>query len=56
MPEMTSMVLVEMPEGKAASYTRARLRVEGKLVLNHRDPENFLYIIQGAKVREDRDE
>ncbi len=50
MPELTHMVLVEMPEGKAARYTRERVRVTGKLKLNATDPENFLYIVGEARV------
>jgi hypothetical protein len=51
MPELTNMVLVEMPEGKAARFTRDRLRVTGKLKLNATDPENFLYLVQDAEVQ-----
>jgi Tfp pilus assembly protein PilF len=50
MPEMTAMVLVEMPEGKTRTYTRGQLKVTGKLKLNSSDPENFLYILKDAKV------
>lgn len=56
MPELTGMVLVEMPDGKSAAYTRERIRVEGKLLLNGKDPENFLYLLRDAKVSEERDE
>src|SRR5262249_35209783 len=51
MPEMTQIVLVELPEGKSGRYTREPIRVTGKLVLNATDPENFFYTIQDAKVR-----
>jgi hypothetical protein len=50
MPEMTAMVLVEMPEGKTRTYTRGLMKVTGKLKLNASDPENFLYIMKDAKV------
>jgi hypothetical protein len=53
MPELTNMVLVEMPEGKSARFTRDRIRVTGKLRLNSTDPENFLYLVQDAQVKED---
>jgi hypothetical protein len=53
MPELTQMVLVEMPEGKSARYTRDRIRVTGKLKLNATDPESFLYLVQGAEVADD---
>lgn len=50
-PEMTGIFLVELPEGKTFRYTRGRIRVRGKLVLNASDPENFLYTIHDAEVR-----
>jgi hypothetical protein len=50
MPEMTAMVLVDMPEGKSFTYSRGKLKVKGKLKLNGNDPENFLYIVKDAKV------
>jgi hypothetical protein len=50
MPEMTGMVLIEMPEGKTRTYSRSALKVTGKLKLNSTDPENFLYILRDAKV------
>src|SRR5262249_28935823 len=53
MPEGVNIVLVELPEGKAGRYTRERVKVTGKLVLNARDPENFLYTIRDAKVSDD---
>jgi hypothetical protein len=50
MPEMTGIVLVELPAGRTFRATRAPLRVTGTLVLNATDPENYLYIIRDAKV------
>jgi hypothetical protein len=50
MPEIASIVLVELPAGKSKTYTRGRVKVEGKLTLNATDPENFLYTIGKAKV------
>jgi hypothetical protein len=49
-PEMTAIVLVEMPDGKTARYTREQIRIRGKLVLNATDPENFLYTLRDAVV------
>ncbi len=49
-PEMTGLVLIELPEGKAGTYSRSRLRVTGTLMLNGKDPENFLYIVKDAKA------
>jgi hypothetical protein len=56
MPELTNIVLVEMPEGKSGRFTRDRLRVTGTLALNATDPENFLYTIRDAKVTDDTSE
>ena len=36
--------------------TGDRVRVTGKLVLNPSDPENFLYTIRDAKIRDDTSE
>jgi hypothetical protein len=52
-PEMTGIVLVELPEGKTHRYTRDPVRVRGKLTLNARDPENFLYTIRDAEVSQE---
>lgn len=52
-PEMTGILLVELPEGKSYRYTRGQVRVRGKLILNATDPENFLYTIQDAEVSQD---
>ncbi|MFO0841608.1 MAG: hypothetical protein U0797_04295 [Gemmataceae bacterium] len=56
MPELVNIVLVELPEGRAGRFTRDRLRVTGKLVLNATDPENFLYTVRDAKIRDDAGE
>jgi hypothetical protein len=52
MPEMTGIILVELADGKNVTYTRGLVRVSGKLILNAKDPENFLYTISNAKVAE----
>jgi hypothetical protein len=52
-PEMTGILLIELPEGKTFHYTRGPVRVRGKLILNASDPENFLYTIRDAEVRPD---
>ncbi len=52
MPELTGIVLVELPAGKTTSYTRGQVKVAGKLTLNANDPEKFLYTIGKAKVTE----
>ncbi|MFO0877350.1 MAG: tetratricopeptide repeat protein [Gemmataceae bacterium] len=56
MPEMASIVLVELPPGQSGRYTRDPLRVRGKLQLNASDPENFLYIVREARVLTGGDE
>jgi hypothetical protein len=51
-PEATGIVYVEMPAGKTARLTRGLVKISGKLQLNDKDPENFLYTISKAKVAE----
>jgi hypothetical protein len=51
MPEITGIVLVELPDGKTTTYTRSPVQVVGKLKLNSSDPENFLYSISKAQVK-----
>jgi tetratricopeptide (TPR) repeat protein len=50
MPEITAIVLVELPRGQTRTYTRGAVKVVGTLSLNSTDPENFLYTIGKAKV------
>lgn len=52
MPEIIGIVRVELPAGKTAVFTRSLIKVVGKLALNAKDPENFLYTIKEAKVME----
>jgi len=49
-PEPTGIVLVEPPADKTIRLTREAVRVEGRLKLNAKDPEEFLYTIVEAKV------
>jgi hypothetical protein len=51
-PEVTGIMLVELPAGKSRTFTRSQVRVTGRLKLNATDPESFLYVVQGAKVIE----
>jgi hypothetical protein len=51
MPQITGIVLVELPAGKTATYTRGPVQVVGGLKLNSSDPENFLYSISKAQVK-----
>lgn len=53
MPEVTGIMLVELPESKSMTLSRSRIKVTGTLKLNDGDPENFLYCIRGAKVVEE---
>ena len=50
MPDITGIILVELPAGKSKAYTRTPIRITGKLKLNESDPENFLYTINEATV------
>src|SRR5262249_13372006 len=52
MPEITAIVLVDLPPGQTRGYTREPVKVTGKLSLNATDPENFLYTISQAKIAE----
>ena len=50
MPEVTGIVLVELPSAKTATYSRGQVKITGKLSLNATDPENFLYTVKDAKL------
>jgi hypothetical protein len=50
MPDTVSIVYVELPTGKTATYQRGLVRVVGRLTLNTNDPEDFLYAIRDARV------
>ena len=50
MPELNSIVFVELPEGKTFTNTKTLVKVTGTLKLNKTDPENFLYTLEGAKA------
>ncbi|HLJ94677.1 MAG TPA: hypothetical protein VKU02_15935 [Gemmataceae bacterium] len=50
MPEVTGILLIEMPVNKTTTFTRSQVKIIGKLSLNGSDPENFLYTIKDAKV------
>jgi hypothetical protein len=52
MPEISAIVLVELPAGKSTTLTRGLVKIVGKLTLNATDPENFLYTLSKAKVSE----
>jgi tetratricopeptide (TPR) repeat protein len=50
MPEITGIVLVDLPPGKTTTLTREQVKITGRMALNAKDPENFLYTIKGATV------
>lgn len=50
MPELTGILLVELPAGKTATFQRSLVRVVGRLALNRSDPEDFLYGMRDARV------
>jgi tetratricopeptide (TPR) repeat protein len=50
MPEIMSIIYVELPRGRTVNYTRGLVRVVGRLVLNDSNPEEFLYTIKNARV------
>jgi Tfp pilus assembly protein PilF len=52
MPDITGIVLVQLPPEKTVTYTRTLIKVVGTLKLNTSDPENFLYTLDAAKVTE----
>ncbi len=52
MPEISGIILVELPDGKTQTFTRSLLTITGQLTLNRTDPENFLYILKATKVTE----
>jgi hypothetical protein len=51
-PEITGIVLVELPADKSTTFTRGLVRITGKLGLNANDPENFLFTVSRARVAE----
>jgi tetratricopeptide (TPR) repeat protein len=51
-PEPAGIVYVETAGGKPVPVKRGRVKVEGTLKLNTADPEDFLYTLTGAGVRD----
>ncbi len=48
-PELTGLILVEAPKDRPIAITRELVRIEGKLKLNAKDAEDYLYTITDAK-------
>lgn len=51
-PDVTSILFVELPKGKAAGVNRGLVKITGTLSLNAIDPEDFLYTVRKAKIAE----
>ena len=51
-PEPAGIIYVELAGGKPVPVKRGRVKVEGTLKLNTTDPEDFLYTVTGASVRD----
>lgn len=50
-PEMTGIILVELPANRTTRWVREPILVRGLLQLNPTDPENFLFLVREAVVR-----
>jgi hypothetical protein len=50
-PDVTAILLIEMPPGKSRTFGREPIQVTGRLKLNPNDPEDFLYKITSAAVK-----
>lgn len=51
-PEPAGLIYIEIAGAKTTTVKRGRVKVEGVLKLNRGDPEDFLYTVTGAKVRD----
>jgi hypothetical protein len=51
-PDPAGMLYIEIAGGKTVPVKRGRVKVEGTLKLNSSDPEEFLYTLSGATVRD----
>jgi hypothetical protein len=51
-PDPAGILYVEVANGKSVAVMRGRVKVEGVLKLNKSDPEDFLFTLTGASVRE----
>lgn len=51
-PEPSGLLYIEIAGGKTVPVKRGRVKVEGTLKLNSSDPEDFLYTVTGASVRD----
>ena len=51
-PEPAGLLYIEIAGGKTVPVKRGRVKVEGTLKLNSSDPEDFLYTVTGASLRD----
>jgi Tfp pilus assembly protein PilF len=51
-PEPAGIIYIEIAGSKAVPLKRGRVKVEGTLKLNTSDPEDFLYTVTGASIRD----
>ena len=51
-PEPTNIFRVVLPDGESMTLQRKILKLEGLLKLNRDNPEDFLYLIRDAKVKD----
>jgi len=49
-PQLSQILLVELPEGRTRRATRELLEITGRLSLNADDPEDFYYVLRADKI------
>jgi hypothetical protein len=50
MPDITAIIQVELASGRTLRFTREPVVVTGKLKLNAKDPEDFLFKVEAARA------
>src|SRR5260221_8467860 len=48
-PPPTGLLYIELPPGQSVTIRRGLVKIEGKLKLNAKDPEDFLFSLTAAK-------
>ncbi len=51
-PDPTGLLNVELKAGKTAEFRKGLIKITGTLVLNHTDPEGYLFSLKDAKIGE----
>ena len=51
-PDPTGLLGVELKEGTTADTQKGLVKVTGTLVLNHTDPEGYLFSLKDARIGE----